>query len=238
MKRFVGWDCAVKTLAHIVVKVRGDFPVVLPELVGKILQADDEHLPAHVAELAAYLDSAIAVESVGVHDISGGCGVKDADPAVIARNLRQLIDRLNIDPDGVFIEEQPRKIGLSTNTAAMAVSHQLAYAFADPDAGAPVCVHFVDNKLKQKFSFGGHKYEDILEEILAGIDRTDKKKVTSARYRAGKKHTELMFVHVMGLLRADAMLKSIPRKLYNHAADALFTLLAGLGSTDHSYFET
>src|ERR1700744_2539366 len=179
-KKFLGWDCANKTLAWSYFSIDTAFNSKLEAVTQKIellkseymrkygsytLALEDENfrdmLKFMIDTVNYLIDNYINFISVGVVDILNGKKICDTTETERAHALYIFLSThpylRQVTDTQVIIERQPRKIGFKTNIDAHCISSQLLFYYINNN---PI---MVDPKLKNTISFADHlTFEKIL----------------------------------------------------------------------------
>ncbi len=241
MRKFIGWDCANKTLAWSYIDIDTEILVKLATQTRAIKSCLDDyksraeghgedHYEAFMGQIRAILkvmfditDGFIRYRSHGVVDILGGEKLADVSPVERTQALWRFLSThpviAHIDPDTVsIIEYQPQKIGAKTNMASSMVSHQLMFYYVN---NGPI---LVDPKLKNTISCGpGMTYEYYLADEMPRH-----KTAQAARYAARKRHSKENFIYMLDTLGMQHIIRGVRKSVLDDLADSTMQIIAYL----------
>jgi len=213
---YLGWDCANRTLAFVLMKFdKSELDACLAECEEHL--AGKRHVDA--TELRSRARKIIEIRHAQVADILGD-NIKSFSYVELARKLGDFLENSPVSAQQmrdlaprVIIEYQPPKLakwGGATTEQASTIAHQLMFYYRDFDA------IYIDSKEKNKIAFASTL---MFDRYLAGCD-TDSRKKT-----ARKKHTTDNFLYIVENFHCEygAIIK---KSLTNHAADACMQIFA------------
>lgn len=245
MRKFIGWDCAHRTLAWSYVQINTNIYAELGQLADDLLallvdSSGASHTPQQVCDstrsamqrpdfipaVMPVLRAMLAVTggfltyiSSGVEDIL--CGKKIAETPYVARTAA-LWKFLTTHPDIArvdatpIIEHQPPKIGSKTTDKSAAISHQLAFYYIEQ---GPV---MINPKLKNNIALGPTlSLTCFLEPALKKY-----KTPSAARYTARKQHSKANFLRLLDAFDLQHIADDVQAAVLDDLADSTMQILA------------
>jgi hypothetical protein len=246
MRKFIGWDCANKTLAwsyvtidtDILVKINAQLQVMKAALDvykatldGPTACNEGPHnyddfiakIQAAVSNMNVTVGNFIQYHSYGVIDVLNGKKVADTSPVDRTRALWQFLSThptiSSLAPGTVpIIEYQPPKIGTKTNGAASMVSHQLMFYYIN---SGPI---LVDPKLKNTISCG----PEMTLECFLSAEMPKHKSMKDTRYAARKIHSRENYLYLLNTLGMQHITRGIRKGVLDDLADSTMQIIAYL----------
>jgi hypothetical protein len=252
MERFLGWDCANKTLAWSHVDIDTTIADKLAHLYDNLKSFSDRangDMPRFLEntdnynELLDILNMGlfftgrfIKYHSCNVVDFLNGEKVCNVSEVNRMKKLREFlinskdisIDSLNSFDDGIktqtIIESQPHTI----NSTSTSISMGLVFYYADFNP------EFVSPKLKNNIAlsddleFSKYLDNEINNYIAKKGTKPDKQTLKRLAYTARKKHSKDNFLYLIKVFGVEDIIKGIPKSCLDDLADSTMEILAKL----------
>ncbi len=239
MQRFLGWDCANKTLGwscidmdlHICEKMRIlclDLGLMLSRWPDLKKAFSDENF---LEELVGYLDIILYFYSKfityldgGVIDVLDGKRVKDVDKITRAKLLHKhlvasTVNASDLPTDAHVIIEHQNKIGKITNEQSTAVSNQLVFYYINHK------VDFINPKLKNNIALSTDlTFERFLSDELGKTRKTTD--LSGAKYTARKRHAKANFLYLIKIFNCEHIIIGVKSSVLDDMADSTMEILA------------
>lgn len=252
MERFLGWDCANKTLAWSFFDIDTAIADKLKHLYDNLKSFSDRAN----GDMAKFLENAdnsaelldilnvglfftgrfIKYHSCNVVDFLNGEKVCNVSEVNRMKKLREFlmnsvdisVNSLNSFDDDIktqtIIESQPHTI----NSTSTGISMGLVFYYAD------FSPEFISPKLKNNIALSDdlefNKYLDyeINNYITKKGTKPDKQKVKRLAYTARKKHSKDNFLYLIKVFGIEDVIKGIPKSCLDDLADSTMQILAKL----------
>ncbi len=244
MQKFIGWDCANKSLAWIHISINTDIYRKCKDLVNKIECLVNANIGATlsldlymefissvgklVTECNMLLESFVNVISADVVDILKGCPVLSSSEMQRIALLHEFLHNdtrvqlHTLQGSMPIIEHQPNKMGGGANGKSTAIATQLAFHYT------PLNPIFVSPKIKNTIAFATG---------LALQDFAPTSSSRNALYRARKRHSRENFLYFMELFGLTHSISHIPKKYQCDIADAFMQIIAHLAKSGNFKFD-
>ena len=212
--RYLGWDCANKSLAHALVTINESAINMCDELdCSGFTDSFTDSFTENIVKLLI-LRSYLRVESIAVKDLLPGLLVANvseiARMTLLAKYLTEVAYMYSVDSGvQVIIEHQPANMTLNNDKSA-AIANGIAMFFIL--RGNPVA--FISPRAKNAMIIGGHQL------------RNDPEMTSAQKYRARKSHTVAMMHHLSKQFAFEDQVRTLPRDCLDDAADALIQIFA------------
>ena len=251
MERFLGWDCANKTLAWSHLDIDTTISDKLKHLYDDLKTFSDRangnmssflENADNASELLGILNMGLIVtggfikyHSCNVVDFLNGEKVSNVSEVNRLKKLRDFltnskdisVESINSLNDGIktqaIIESQPHTI----NSTSTSVSVGLVFYYADFNP------EFISPKLKNNIALSDDlefakylKYE--IDNYTAKKGCPDKQKIKRLAYTARKKHSKDNFLHLIKVFGIEDIIKGIPKGCLDDLADSTMQILAKL----------
>ncbi len=251
MRKFIGWDCANKTLAWSYISVDTEILVKISTLIREmhrvinVYESWDSLTGATPQDrnntfissmqglqhaMLTTIQGFIIYHSYGVTDVLKGRKLADVSPVERTKALWSFLSTHptigHVAPDTTsIIEYQPPKVGSAmsakTNVAASAVSHQLMFYYVNYN---PI---LVDPKLKNTIACSS----TMTYESYLAAEMIKRKSPREARYAARKIHSKENFIYLCTMLGLQHIIKSVKASQLDDLADSTMQVVAHLVST-------
>ena len=206
-----------------------------PGALERDMREGHERVMAAIGAARALVREFVTYHDYGVADVLEGRlveNVGEAERAVaLARFLRRRLAHCetaqgNSGPMMALIEHQPALMGFGaarhTNVPSSAVSHQLAFYYADYEP------QFVSPRLKGRIALGpGLDYDSFLQAELARCGGSGKAG-SDVKYTAGKKHSVANLKALLALIGRSEIASSVPAGILHNLADSTLQVLGWL----------
>lgn len=226
-KKFIGWDCAYKSLAwsYITVdtQVYEKLHCMVPYLAQSISCAKASGDLTDVLRVLNDMLTAtrfVCFISCGVVDCLNGKKISETDEISRTKSIWDFLQskpELAVPNDCVpIIEHQPSKIGSKTNNKSSVVGHQLMFFYVERDTV------LVNPTLKNKICVRtGLDFETVLAREIP-----KHKNMSDARYTARKLHSKENFLYFVNTFGYENILAGVKKKYLDDLADATMQILA------------
>ena len=226
MTTYLGWDCAYKSLAHILITIdtnvintiRSQLRIIIRDFLH---DHDETHLLAQINDMNKLFCTFIVIKSHGVVDLLNGKNIKDVDEVTRTKLLRQYVDQSEVaagklaHDTKIKIEYQPPKLGkFATNTVSTTVSHQLAMYYSDFD------IEFINSRIKNNITFTGPTFSDLVADL-----KPKYKNFKNCQYTARKLHSKTNFRYLVEVFGREDIINETKKEFLDDIADAFMQLV-------------
>ena len=236
--KFLGWDCAHKSLAHSYIEIDLTFSELRRILDGYSGgdTVDPDAALKFLRDARAAVHGAFTFHTCNVVDLMPGKKLAEIKEIDRVKLLKKYLDGLpginskEIPHDTVvIIETQAGKFGnAGANRASNGVAQQLAMYYADCN------INFIDPKMKNKVSITDDLTLDAvhLKRIAGQAEKQSgtkrKLKIIGGKpdYDTRKLHSTLNFVEFVKRIGQEGVYSHVPKEFYDDLADSFVQILA------------